>query len=86
MRGQSYLKMILIDEKGDEILCMLFDGESSERQRLIRGRAYTFENGDINKDDYGCLSMTVKSYNIQEKTGKFIRSYHEGKLMRISDI
>ena len=31
MRGQSYLKMILIDEKGDEILCMLFDGESSER-------------------------------------------------------
>jgi len=38
------------------------------------------------KDDYGCLSMTVKSYNIQEKTGKFIRSYHESKLMRISDI
>lgn len=50
-RGTPCTKMILIDEKGDEVLCMIYDkGNSSDQSQsgkvtLLRGRTYLFENG-----------------------------------------
>ena len=44
-KGIPCTKMMIVDEKGDEVLCMLFDKsdpENSEKPPLLKGRVYYF--------------------------------------------
>lgn len=44
-KGIACTKMMIVDDKGDEVLCMLFDKsdpDSSEKPPLLKGRVYYF--------------------------------------------
>lgn len=62
-KGNLCTKLMLIDKQGDEIQCALFEKAhekyNSTSLELVKGRAYVFENGEVEKDDSGCLSISV---------------------------
>ena len=53
-KGNPCTKLMLVDERGDEIACIIYDkpSERSEGEKLLllKGRTYLFENGDVEKN------------------------------------
>ena len=80
--------MMIVDEKGDEILCMLFDKsdpDCSEKPPLLKGRVYYFENGDVEKDQNDFLFVSMPWTNIRQ-TKSMLPSFHPSKMMRVGEL
>jgi hypothetical protein len=48
----------------------------------VRGKTYSFENGDVNRDDFGNLSIFMPWSGIVEFK-KFISGFHPKKMNKL---
>jgi hypothetical protein len=86
-RGTACLKLLLIDETGDEIVCMLFEKpqeKTAKKQVFVKGKCYIFENGEVKSDEDG-LSLTVQWSGVTELQ-RFMPSFVPGKMCRLGQI
>ena len=86
-KGKPCTKLMLIDEEGDEITCMLYEhsqdrGKSKPTVRC--GRTYVFENGYV-AEDHGKASLDMPFSGVMES--KYcLPSFHPTKMKKIEDI
>lgn len=93
-RGISCIKLLLIDEAGDEIICMLYEKtqgislayveKNKNQPNFVKGRSYVFENGEV-KSDEGGLSLIVQWSGVTE-IQRFMPSFVPGKMHRLGQI
>lgn len=88
-KGNACTKIMLVDEKGNELACMPYEknseGSQKDKPPLLKGRAYIFESGSIEQDDQGYLSLSIPWSAIQE-TKLVLQSFHPGKMMRVGQL
>ena len=86
-RGTPCHKLVLIDETGDEIVCMLYEKPQeklSKKQAFVKGKCYVFENGEVRSDEGG-LSLTVQWSGVTELQ-RFLPSFAPGKMLRLGQV
>lgn len=87
-RGTFCTKLHLIDEQGDEVICMLFQKTppaQGQRGRLVKGKTYIFQDGEVSKDEEGALGLSVPLSGVLEQH-RFLPSFVPGKMSRLGEV